>query len=167
MLKSTGIPTKQDLQRIYPSAERLARGPVAIIECFQRIPCNPCATACTRGAILPFEDINNQPQLNAEHCTGCALCVASCPGLAIFVLDITYSEEEALIKLPYEYLPLPRVGATVKALNRAGEVVGQGTVIKVQTPPAFDRTAVIHLAVAKTLAHEVRNIVVEDEANDA
>ncbi|HBK85256.1 MAG TPA: hypothetical protein DDZ53_04400 [Firmicutes bacterium] len=62
---------------------------------------------------------------------------------------------------------MPRVGATVKALNRAGEVVGQGTVIKVQTPPAFDRTAVIHLAVAKTLAHEVRNIVVEDEANDA
>lgn len=167
MLKNTGIPTKEDLQRIYPSAKRLAKGPVAIVECFQRIPCNPCATACKRGAILPFEDINNQPQLNAELCTGCALCVASCPGLAIFVLDMTYSEKEALIKLPYEFLPLPQIGAIVKALNRAGEVVGQGTVIQVQTPLAFDRTAVIHLAVAKNLAHEVRNIVVEDEANDA
>lgn len=167
MLKNTGIPTQADLQQVYPSAERLAQGPVAIIECFQRIPCNPCATACRRGAILPFADINNQPQLNAERCNGCALCVASCPGLAIFVLDLAYSEDNALIKLPYEFLPLPRVGVTVAALSRAGEVIGRGTVIQVQNPPTFDRTAVIHLAVDKDIAHEVRNIVVEDEADDA
>lgn len=167
MLKNTGIPTRADVEKVYPSAERLAQGPVAIIECFQRIPCNPCATACRRGAILPFEDINNTPQLEAERCNGCALCVASCPGLAIFVLDMTYDDENALIKIPYEFLPLPRVGATVAALNRAGEKVGRGAVVQVQNPPAFDRTALIHLAVAKDLAHEVRNILVEDEADEA
>lgn len=167
MLKSTGVPTATDLAQVYPSEERLAQGPVAIIECFQRIPCNPCATACRRGAILPFADINDRPQLNVERCNGCALCVANCPGLAIFVLDMTYSEHEALLKLPYEFLPLPEPGDMVTALNRAGAVVGEGRVIQVQNPPAFERTAIIHLAVAKELAHEVRNIVVEGEKDAA
>lgn len=167
MLRSTGIPTKADLEQVYPSEKRLSQGPVAIIECFQRIPCNPCATACRRGAIVPFVDINDRPRMRAEHCNGCALCVASCPGLAIFVLDMTYSADEALLKLPYEFLPLPQVGMAVEALNRAGEVIGKGVVSQVQNPPAFDRTAVIHLVVAKALAHEVRNIrVVEGEDND-
>lgn len=166
MLKNTGIPTQADLDQIYPSPERLAKGPVAIIECFQRIPCNPCATACQRGAILPFADINDQPSQDNERCNGCALCVVNCPGLAIFVLDMTYSETEALLKLPYEFLPLPKAGAIVKAVNRAGQIVGEGKVVQVLTPSSFDRTALVHLVVAKELAHEVRTIVVEDDAND-
>ncbi|NLY54522.1 MAG: 4Fe-4S dicluster domain-containing protein [Firmicutes bacterium] len=163
MLKKTGIPTQADLQEVYPRPERLAQGPVAVIECFQRIPCNPCATACQRGAIQPFEDINDRPQLDVDRCNGCALCVASCPGLAIFVVDETYSEDQALIKLPYEFLPLPQEGKIVAALNRAGEKVGEGIVVRVQNPPAFDRTAVIHLAVPRELASDVRNILVEGE----
>ncbi|NLW17740.1 MAG: 4Fe-4S binding protein [Firmicutes bacterium] len=167
MLKSTGIPTPADLAQVYPDKQRLERGPVAIIECFQSIPCNPCATACPRGAILPFADINDRPQLDAEKCNGCGLCVVNCPGLAIFVVDMAYSEKEALLKMPYEFLPLPQPGAVVTALNRAGQAVGTGTVIRVQSPPAFERTALIHLAVAKDLAHEVRNIKVEDETDEA
>lgn len=166
MLKSTGIPTAADLQQVYPSETRLSQGPVAIIECFQRIPCNPCATACRRGAILPFADINDRPTLREEDCNGCALCVANCPGLAIVVQDMTYAETEALLKLPYEFLPLPKVGANIAALNRAGEVIGRATVMQVQNPIAFDRTAVVHIAVAKDIAHAVRNIRVEDEADD-
>ena len=166
MLKSTGVPTAADLAQVYPSSERLSQGPVAIIECFQRIPCNPCATACRRGAILPFTDINDTPTLQAEHCNGCALCVANCPGLAIIVLDMTYSEAKALVKLPYEFLPLPQVGANVAVLNRAGEAIGQGTVVQVQNPATFDRTVVAHVAVPKGLAHEVRNIKVGDDTND-
>lgn len=166
MLKSTGIPTAADLKQVYPSEARLSQGPVAIIECFQRIPCNPCATACRRGAILPFADINDRPTLQEENCNGCALCVANCPGLAIVVQDMTYGETEALLKLPYEFLPLPKVGTNVAALNRAGEIIGRATVIQVQNPVAFDRTAVVHIAVAKDLAHAVRNIRVEVEADD-
>lgn len=145
-----------------PSAERLAQGPVAIIECFQQIPCNPCATACPRGAIAQFADINDRPSIDHERCNGCAICVANCPGLAIFVVDKGYRAETALIKLPYEQLPLPAAGETVDALNRAGEVVGDGTVRTVQNPKAFDRTAVIQLEVAKELADIVRNIRVKE-----
>ena len=64
MLKSTGIPTQKDLESVVPSKERLAKGPVAIMECFEKIPCNPCYTSCKRGAITEFEDINDRPQLN-------------------------------------------------------------------------------------------------------
>ncbi len=165
MLKSTGIPTVADLAEVLPTEERLAKGPVAIIECFQRIPCNPCATACRQDAIRPFADINDRPQIDWDQCNGCALCVANCPGLAIFVVDMTYSETEALLKLPYELLPLPQPGEVVTALNRAGEPVGKGRVIRVQNPPTFERTAIVHLAVPRELAQEVRNIMVEGETD--
>ena len=30
-----------------PDDERYAKGPVAVIECVQEIPCNPCEAACS------------------------------------------------------------------------------------------------------------------------
>ena len=36
---------------MYPSEERMAQGPVAVAECVQEIPCNPCETACRFHAI--------------------------------------------------------------------------------------------------------------------
>jgi len=59
MLEKTGVPTAADIESVFPSEERLANGPVAVIECYQNIPCNPCFTACNRNAILEFEDIND------------------------------------------------------------------------------------------------------------
>jgi hypothetical protein len=38
MIEKTGIATEENLVGIIPSKERLSRGPVAIIECFQMIP---------------------------------------------------------------------------------------------------------------------------------
>lgn len=161
MLKSTGVPSPEELKTIYPSEERLAQGPVAVIECFQRIPCNPCGAACRRGAIQPFDDINNQPRINVERCNGCGLCVANCPGLAIFVVDETYKPDTALVKIPYEFLPLPQKGTTVPALDRSGEQIGEAVIIAVQNPPTFDRTVVVHLQVPRSIARDVRNIRVE------
>jgi len=156
MLKSTGVPSSSELQCIMPSKERLAAGPVAIIECFQEIPCNPCATSCPQGAIKPFADINDLPNFDPALCNGCAICVANCPGLAIFVVDESYSDEAALIKMPYEFVPLPEAGAIVGLLDRSGQQVGLGKVVRVQNPPRFDRTAVVHVEVPKELAKEVR-----------
>jgi len=158
MIYKTGVPTKEDLQKVAPSAERLAKGPVAVIECFQRIPCNPCYTACKRGAIKEFRDINDLPEIDHDLCNGCGLCVSKCPGLAIFIIDETYSEKEALVKLPYEFVPLPKEGDTVKALNREGRVVGEARVVKIQNGKYEDRTPVISVAVPKELSMVVRNI---------
>lgn len=156
LLKKTGVPSSAELALVYPDEERLRQGLVAVIECFQNIPCNPCATSCPRGAIKPFADINDLPQFDPSLCNGCALCVANCPGLAIFVVDETYGATESLIKLPYEFVPLPIAGDKVAVYNRAGEEIGQGTVLRVQNPQSFDRTAVVHLVVPRAIAREVR-----------
>ena len=159
MLAKTGVPAREQLELIQPPAGH--QGPVAVIECFQEIPCNPCSEACTRGAIAPFTDINNPPVLIRENCNGCGNCMFRCPGLAIFVVDESYSDTETLVKIPYEYLPLPQEGITVSALDREGKTVGKARVLKVQQTKAMDRTALIWLAVPKELGMTVRNIKVE------
>lgn len=157
MLHETGIPTPEDLARVFPDEERLLKGPVAIFECYQHIPCDPCYTACKIGAIQAFEDINDLPKLIEEKCTGCGLCIAKCPGLAIAILDYTYSETQALIKIPYEFTPLPQVGERVLALDRSGEVVCEATVHAVLNPPQFDKTPIVSLVFDKDKIKEVRH----------
>lgn len=165
MLEKTGIPTEEMLKKALPSDERRRRGPYAMFECFQRIPCNPCYTACKVGAVKPFNDINDLPEVDLEKCTGCGQCISACPGLAIFVIDETYSPTEALVKIPYEYLPVPEVGSQVEALNRAGEVVGKAKVVRVQNPK--NKTMIVWLAIPKELSLEVRGIRVNPVENEA
>lgn len=163
MLEKTGIASIEQIKNSFPSMERLEKGPVAIIECFQRIPCNPCATSCKRGAIIPFEDINDLPNLNHETCNGCSVCVFNCPGLAIMVVDYTYSKTHVSFKLPYEFLPLPEVGSIVTGLSRDGDPICDCEVIKVMNAKMMDRTPLITVAVEKKYLQIFRNIkVVQD-----
>ena len=158
MLINTGIPTKEDLDAITPSEERFARGPVAVVECFQEIPCNPCVDACKIGAMLPLKDINNLPKVDFEKCTGCGACIVQCPGLAIFVVDKTYSATHAVVRLPYEFLPVPEKGQTAAGLDRAGKELGRFEVVRVVPGGAKNKTTTVWLAVPKELAMEVRGI---------
>lgn len=159
MLFNSGVLTGEREGALLPPRElwEKKKGGVVIIECPQRIPCNPCHTSCPTGAILPFEDINNTPKVNWEKCTGCTLCVSACPGLACFVIDLTFSEENALYKLPYEMLPLPVKGQKVQCLDREGKSVGEGTVENV-TQPRKDRTHVVHVSAPKSLVTIFRSI---------
>jgi len=156
MLAVNGIPTTEDLQAVLPAAGRLQQGPVAVIECFQQIPCNPCAEACPRGAITMPGSISERPVFDESKCNGCGLCVTRCPGLAIFVVDYDWSPAAALLKMPYEFAPLPVNGEVVEAIDRAGKAVGVATVQRVQQQA--NRTTVLWLAVDKTIAMDVRNI---------
>ena len=158
MLEITGIASPEQIDNIFPSMERLEKGPVAVIECFQRIPCNPCATSCKRGAIIPFEDLNDLPIIHNDVCNGCSVCVFNCPGLAIMVIDYTYSENYVTFKIPYEFLPLPVVGSIVEGLNRSGEVICECEVLKVMNAKGMDRTPLVTLAVEKTYLKTFRNI---------
>jgi len=164
MLERTGIPTDDDLEKVIPDKKRLAQGPVVIIECFQKIPCDPCAISCKLGAIKPFKDINDLPQVDFDKCTGCGICISSCPGLAIFVIDMNYSEEKSLIKLPHEMLPLPEKGEDVYALDRAGGILGKAKVVRVLK--IKNKTNIISLEVPKSMAMKVRSIKVEDKNNE-
>ncbi len=155
-----GYPSIEELKNAhrFPSEERFQKGPVAVIECLQPIPCNPCENACRFGAILVGEPIINLPELQEEKCTGCGMCVASCSGLAIFIVDKTYSATEATISFPYEYLPLPVKGQAIKAVNRAGEVVCDGTVTRVMNVKQNDHTPVVTIAIPKEFSDDVRSM---------
>ena len=141
-----------------PSAERRAKGAVACIECFQQIPCNPCEEACPRGAIAVGEEITGLPRLDEEKCNGCGICMARCPGLAIFGVDETYGKKMALVSFPYEYVPLPKAGQTVACTDREGHVVTEGTIHRVRTNPGFDHTAIVTVEIPKEYVMEVRCI---------
>lgn len=162
MLINTGVPTIENIKSVFPSEERINQGPVAIIECYQEIPCNPCSTSCKRNAIKDFADINDRPDIDESICNGCTLCISACPGLAIMVVDGSYSENEILMKIPYEFLPLPKEGDIVKGLNRSGEYITDAKVIKIVNPKSFDKTPIIHLAVDRKFLYEFRNIRVEE-----
>ena len=156
MLTKDGIPSAEDLCGVTPHAGRLEQGPVAVIECFQEIPCNPCADACPRGAITMPGNISARPTFEESKCNGCAICVTRCPGLAIFIVDFSYSESEAMLKIPYEFSPLPEVEEQVEALDRAGKSAGCARVLRVQQQA--NKTTVLWLTVPKNIALDVRNI---------
>ena len=162
-LEKDGVLSPDELAKLpgMPSKERLEQGAVAVIECAQEIPCNPCEEACPKGAIRVGEPITNLPVLASDKCTGCGLCIPLCPGLAIFVVDMTYSDQEATLQLPYEFLPLPEKGEMVTALDREGRAVCSARVVNVRNPKKFDHTPVITIAVPKDQAMNVRNIAVD------
>lgn len=147
MLNKEGVIEQQQIDKVTPDEIRLKKGGIAIVECFQNIPCNPCYTSCKRGAMRVMENINDLPQVNAELCNGCAICVTNCPGLAIFVIDGSYSNEVGTLKLPYEFLPLPQIGETVSGLDRRGNNICDAKVLRVINAPAQDKTAVVWLEV--------------------
>ncbi|KYK23384.1 (4Fe-4S)-binding protein [Thermoplasmatales archaeon SG8-52-4] len=147
--KETGVLCLKDLK--IPSEKQLRKG-VAIIECIQEIPCDPCVAICPVNSIF-MKDINDIPKIEYDKCTGCKRCVSICPGLAIFVIKI--QDDKAQVTIPYEFLPIPKVGDNVNALDREGNVIGNAKVIKVNSK---SKTTVITIEVEKEQAMEVRNI---------
>jgi ferredoxin len=72
-LRSCGVISNEELIQfgVLPSDERLAAGPVAIIECIEEIPCNPCEAICHKGAISIGFPIINLPKIDRNLCEGC------------------------------------------------------------------------------------------------
>ncbi len=160
MYQKTGYLSEEELNEIFPDKERIEEGPVAIIECVQLIPCNPCQDACPRTAILPFEKMTDSPVIDHSKCNGCSICMAYCPGLAIYILDYHYTDTTSLIKIPYEMLPLPEKDDEVDLYDRSGKVVGKGKVIKVQSFKNNPKTYIVWVEIPKALYKTARNIKV-------
>jgi Fe-S-cluster-containing hydrogenase component 2 len=152
-----GVLDENALRAVRPTEERLARGPVVMVECVERIPCNPCVAACAKGAISIESDLNDPPTVDHETCDGCGVCISACPGLAIFVVDVSREGDTATVMLPYEYLPLPERGESVTTLDRTGREIGEGTVVRVLDAKALDRTPIVSVDVPKSQAMDVRH----------
>lgn len=160
--RGDGVLTRGQIEDLAPADERAAKGPVVVVECVERIPCNPCVDACPRGAITIAGDINDVPSVDCDLCNGCGLCISACPGLAIFVVDASGPGETGLVMMPYEYRPLPAEGEKVTGLDRAGEPVCDARVVRVVSSKALDRTPIVSLEVPKDRVMDVRHFRRED-----
>lgn len=159
--KKDGILTQGVLESIpgyHIDAVRKAKGPVVVIECAEHIPCNPCATSCPQHAITVGEPITNLPTVDPEKCVGCGMCVAVCPGLAIFLLNAHFAPGRGALTFAYEYLPVPQKGETVRAANRRGEYVCDAVVEKIVCAKNYDRTNVMTISFPEEYLEDVRAI---------
>jgi Fe-S-cluster-containing hydrogenase component 2 len=141
-----------------PSETRRQKGAVAVLECLEDIPCNPCESICKFDAITVGEDITTPPLLTEDNCVGCRSCVPICPGQAIFIVDESLPDDRAAIEMPYEYRPLPQKGDMVMALDRAGKQIGDATVTAVKKTEKMDRTATVIIEVPRNWSMRARAI---------
>ena len=79
-----------------------------------------------------------------------------CPGLAIFLLRL--ENHSGYITLPYEFLPMPKVGDQVATLDREGRVLGKSRVTWVLAPQRNDGTALVTIQVPKKWLLDARAI---------
>ncbi len=157
MLDKTGVPTEEMIRSKFPPLQVLMR-PKAVLECYEDIPCNPCATNCPFHAITIADGLNSQPVLDYDRCTGCGVCISVCPGLAITVVQII--NDKARFRIPYEFLPVPVPGETWPGVNRRGEVITDGKIVKVTTNKNQDKTVVVTVDVDKRFIHDFITIKV-------
>lgn len=137
---------------------RRRSGFVAVIECPQRIPCNPCVDACPQGAIRIEGDLNNIPVVDESLCTGCGVCMLNCPGLAIFLVRDN-GDGTGTVAVPWEMLPVPQKGKKVLATNRNGLYVCEGRVERVVRKD--DGKAAVYIRVPVEALEQVRCFAVQ------
>lgn len=131
----------------------------ADIHCMEPIPCNPCETSCPFQAITVGPDITALPIVDTAACTGCGVCVAVCPGLAIRLVEEKSSAgPKRVVVFPYEYQDPPEIGESVEVVDMQGMIVGQALVVNRKRPLKEDPTLLIHVEVDATLADVVWSI---------
>ena len=142
---------------IIPAAERRKKGPYVVIECPEKIPCDPCVDACPKEAITIQGSMIELPEVDYEKCNGCFVCIPQCPGLAIFVIDET-PDDHSIVYIPYEFLPRPKKGDTAIGLDREGNKRCEVKILKLLDSKKFDHCAIVGFSVPKKLANEIRFI---------
>lgn len=154
-LLTKGYVADEEIERFPGVTHRAGVHPV--MECTQNIPCNPCQDACPKHCIKIGAHITSLPDVEENAtCVGCGMCVASCSGQAIFLVDETFEPGFATVTIPYEFLPLPEKGEKGLGLGRNGQPVCEAEVISVKSAKAFDHTNLLTIKVPADMAMKAR-----------
>lgn len=154
-LLEKGYVADDEIER-YPGVTK-TKGIHPVIECTQNIPCNPCQDACPKGCISIGKNITSLPVVKGDvKCIGCGMCVASCSGQAIFLVEDDIGDGFGTVTLPYEFLPLPEIGATGIALGRDGKPVCKAEVLNIRSSKAFDHTNLLTMKVPADMVMKAR-----------
>ena len=154
-LLAKGYVADDEIER-YPGVTH-AVGVHPVMECTQNIPCNPCQDACAKGCISIGDNITSLPVVvPGSKCIGCGMCVASCSGQAIFLVDEETEPGFGTVTLPYEFLPLPEAGEKGIALGRDGQKVCDCEVVSCKTAKAFDHTNLLTIKVPSDMTMKAR-----------
>jgi sarcosine oxidase subunit alpha len=141
------------------------QGVFPVFHCYQEVPCNPCTSVCPQGAIKTKADkITGLPYMtDLEACTGCASCVAVCPGLAVSLVDYRQDPEHPLVTLPYEiWRERVKVGRKVPVTDSEGAVLGYFPVEKVSTRKKYPGTLLVRIRVDRQIAKSAAGIWVQE-----
>ena len=141
-------------------------GVFPVLHCAQEIPCNPCTSVCPQGCIVIEEsDIRGLPEYVGDGCTGCAQCVAVCPGLAITLVDYRKDAEYPTVTIPYEFRPdTIHEGDTVTVLDTEGALLGHVEVVRVRAPKFADRACLVRVRAPREIARHIAGIRVQEPA---
>ncbi|HWQ43095.1 MAG TPA: FAD-dependent oxidoreductase [Desulfosporosinus sp.] len=164
-LLQKGYIAEAEIELFSGSKKCKAKGVHPVIECTQNIPCNPCQDACRQGCIIVGDQITSLPIVtDTEKCSGCGMCIISCPGQAIFLVDDDYTEDSSAISFPYEFLPLPKAGDMGMALDRSGQEICPAEIVKVRTGKGMDETAIVTMKVPSEFANKSRFCAIYTES---
>ncbi|MGQ9603181.1 MAG: FAD-dependent oxidoreductase [bacterium] len=117
-----------------------------VVRCYQEIPCDPCVHVCPKKMIkMKGDPIFGIPEIIKDECTGCMLCVAGCPGLAITLVDLR-NPDYGVVTVPFELDDSNlKEGVTVEAVDYEGNFVCEAEVVRIIKRKIFDRTKLIQL----------------------
>ncbi|HQO10401.1 MAG TPA: FAD-dependent oxidoreductase [Clostridiales bacterium] len=136
-----------------------------VFQCYQEIPCNPCTTVCPKGCISLVGDLSNildTPYYTNDLCTGCGMCVAICPGLAVSLARKT-GESSAEVILPHEYILNFKVGDRIDVTDIDGNILEKAEVLNIRYNKKY-KTNLVTVKMSLSNAHKAIGIRVQDKA---
>jgi Fe-S-cluster-containing hydrogenase component 2 len=140
-------------------------GVFPVLHCVQEIPCDPCVSICPQECIvIEGDDMRQLPQYIGSECTGCARCVAICPGLAITMVDYRKDPDYPTVTIPYEFLEdTIAVGDVVTVLDMEGQVLGNVETVRVRNVKANDRTILVGVKAPREIVKRIAGVRVQEE----